>query len=363
MEPASATPHRAAPALGVLLINLGTPDAPEAGAIRRYLREFLSDQRVVDLPPIVWQPLLHTVILPFRPRRLVHAYGSIWTKAGSPLLVTTRAIAAAVEQRLRAQLGANVHVAMGMRYGQPSLASAIDQLLALNARRIILLPLYPQYASSSTASAFDAVWAHLQTLCWVPEIRSIGSYHDDPGHIHALAESVRRWWAQHGRGDHLLMSFHGIPQRHVEGGDPYYCHCQKTARLLAEALELAEGSWTIAFQSRLGRIPWIRPYTDEVLPQLAQRGVKKLDTLCPGFAADCLETLEEVAIRYRDRFAAAGGDLRYIPALNDSAPQVEALASLLVRTAAQWLPAVPDPDALERRAARIAALRPNFGSA
>lgn len=353
-------PHRAAPALGVLLINLGTPDAPEAGAIRRYLRQFLSDQRVVDVPPLIWQPLLHAVILPFRPRRLAHAYGSIWTAAGSPLLTTTRSIGSAVEQRLRAALGANVHVAVGMRYGNPSLASAIDQLLALNARRIVVLPLYPQYASSSTASAFDGVWAHLRTLRWVPEIRSIGSYHDDPNHIQALAASVREWWTRNGRGDHLLMSFHGIPQRHVEAGDPYFCHCHKTARLLAEALELAPESWSIAFQSRLGRIPWIRPYTDEMLPQLAARGVKKLDTICPGFAADCLETLEEVALRYRDAFAAAGGELRYIPALNDSPAQADALAALITRTAAQWLPAVPDEAERARRAARIEAQRPNF---
>jgi ferrochelatase len=361
MATASDIAHRKPPALGVLVINLGTPDAPQAGAIRRYLREFLSDQRVVDLPSLIWQPLLHTVILPFRPRRLVHAYGSIWTAAGSPLLVTSRSIGLAIQERLRKQLGDHVHVAVSMRYGQPSIAGAIDELLAANARRIIVLPLYPQYASSSTASAYDAVWGHLKTLRWMPEIRSIGSYHDDPAHIQALAQSVRDWWAQQGRGDHLLLSFHGIPQRHVEAGDPYFCQCHKTARLLAEALQLPEGSWTIAFQSRLGRIPWVRPYTDEVLPQLAQRGVKKLDTICPGFAADCLETLEEVAIRYRDSFAATGGELRYIRALNDSALQADALSGLVARTATAWLQQVPDAAELKRRGERVAALQPMFG--
>ena len=363
MNSASEIPHRLPPALGVLLINLGTPEAPEQSAIRRYLREFLSDQRVVDMPPLLWQPLLHAVILPFRPRKLVHAYGSIWTPAGSPLMVTTRAIATAIEQRLREQLGGNVHVAVGMRYGQPSIAGAIDQLLSANARRIVVMPLYPQYASSSTATAFDAVWNHLKTLRWVPEIHSIGSYHDDPGYIRALADSVRAWWAGNGRGDHLLMSFHGIPQRHVEAGDPYYCHCHKTARLLAEALQLPDTGWTIAFQSRLGRIPWIRPYTDEVLPQLARRGMKKLDTICPGFSADCLETLEEVALRYREAYTGHGGELRYIPALNDSIGNIDALTGLIVVSASQWLPAAVDEAALAVRGKRAAALLPLFGKA
>jgi ferrochelatase len=355
--------HRASPTLGVLLINLGTPDAPEARAIRRYLREFLSDRRVVDLSPWIWQPLLHTVILPFRPRRLAHAYGSIWSAAGSPLLATTQSLAAAVETQLQAQFGDSVRVAVGMRYGRPSIASAIDQLIAANARRLIVLPLYPQYASSSTASAFDAVWTHLQTLRWVPEVHSIGSYHDQPAHIRALAASVREWWERNGRGDHLLLSFHGIPQQHVLAGDPYYCHCQKTARLLADALQLADGSWSVAFQSRLGRIPWIQPYTDQVLPQLAKGGVKKLDVLCPGFAADCLETLEEVAIRYRDSFAAHGGELRYIPALNDSALQAAALVELIGGLAAQWRPAPLAEGDRALRQTRVAALTGHFEGA
>jgi ferrochelatase len=352
--------HRAQPTLGILLINLGTPSAPEAGAIRRYLREFLSDRRVVDLPAALWWPVLYGVILPFRPRRLVHAYGSIWTSAGSPLLATTRALGTAIETRLRTQLGANVRVVVGMRYGAPSITAALDELASANARRIVVLPLYPQYASSSTATAFDAVWSALARRRWVPEVRTIGSYHDAPAYIRALADSVRAHWQTHGRGDHQLLSFHGIPQSHVLAGDPYYCQCQKTARLLAQELQLGEKDWTIAFQSRLGRIPWVRPYTDQVLLQLASRGIRRLDVLCPGFAADCLETLEEVAIRYRALFATSGGDLRYIPALNDADAHADALAQIVNDAAMNWLPTPVTQDEIAARESRVAAQRPLF---
>lgn len=353
--------HRAAPALGVLLINLGTPTAPEPGAIRRYLREFLSDRRVVELPALLWWPVLYGFILPFRPRRLAHAYGSIWTPAGSPLLATTQALGAAVEVLLRKHLAPQVHVAVGMRYGRPSINSALDQLAAANARRIVVLPLYPQYAASSTGSALDGVWRALLRSRWVPEMRSLGSYHDDPGYIRALAASLRDWWQQHGRGDHLLLSFHGIPQKQVLAGDPYYCHCRKTARLLAAELQLADADWSIAFQSRLGRIPWIKPYTDEVLPQLAARGIRRLDVACPGFAADCLETLEEVAIRYRNTFAASGGELRYIPALNAGDGHAAMIAGIVGAAALDWVPpGVPAAEA-ERREAGVATLLADFG--
>jgi ferrochelatase len=252
--------------------------------------------------------------------------------------------------RLRQTLGENLRVAVGMRYGEPGIAAALDELERAQARRIVVLPLYPQYTSSSTAAAFDAVWAALASRRRVPELHTIASYHDDPAYVGTLAESVRAHWRVHGRGDHLLLSFHGIPQHHVDGGDPYAGQCHATARLLAQELQLAGSGWTIAFQSRLGRIPWLQPYTDQLLPQLAARGVKRLDVICPGFAADCLETLEEVAIRYRAAFAAAGGELRYVAALNDRDAHADAIAGLAGNAAANWLPALSSPAQLPPRA-------------
>jgi len=334
--------HAAIPATGLLLINLGTPDAPTPPAIRRYLAEFLRDERVVDLSRLIWLPVLYGFILPFRPKRLAHAYGSIWTEQGSPLLAISRSIGAALGPQLSANAQTPVHVAIGMRYGNPSVASALDELVAKNVRRIVVLPLYPQYSASATASAFDAVWKWLAQQRWVPELRTITSYHDHPGYIEALANSVRAHWAKQGRTAHLLISFHGIPQRYVLSGDPYYCQCQKTGRLLAEALQLAPDDYSIAFQSRLGKEPWLFPYTDLHLPELAKRGIRRVDTICPGFSADCLETLEEVAIRYRELFATLGGELHYIPALNDSAEHIAAIAGI-ASAALQGLSPAPLP--------------------
>lgn len=311
---------------GVLLVNLGTPDAPDAASIRRYLREFLSDPRVVEAPRWLWLPVLYGFILPLRPRRLVEAYEKVWTTAGSPLLAITRDQAAALQRAL----GDQVAVEVGMTYGNPSVAQALDALAARGAQRVVVLPLYPQYSATTTAAVFDVVFRSLQQRRVVPELQTVASYHDHPSYIAALADSVRSHWETKGRRAHLLMSFHSIPQRYVDAGDPYRQECERTAQLLAQALALGEGQWSLAYQSRLGREPWLQPYTDVVLPQLAQRGVEDVDAICPGFAADCLETLEEVAIRYRELFLTSGGArFDYIPALNSQPAHIETLATLL----------------------------------
>ncbi len=301
---------------GVLLINLGTPDAPTAPAIRRFLREFLSDRRVVQLPRALWLPVLYGFILPFRPRRLAHAYKKIWGIHGSPLLAIARHQARALQAQLK------IPVAVGMCYGNPSIADALQALHAQNVSRLVVLPAYPQYSHTTTAAALDRI----------PEAQAVSvikDYHADGGYIAALALSVREHWQTRGRGDHLLMSFHGIPQSYVEAGDPYQAQCNETARLLACALSLEKSEWSLGFQSRLGRAPWIKPYTDELLPDLAARGVKKLDVICPGFSADCLETLEEVSLRYAEDFCDCGGELRYIAALNERPAHLAALAALV----------------------------------
>ncbi len=349
--------HRAAPRLGVLLVNLGTPDAPEPAAIRRYLREFLSDPRVVEVPRAIWLPVLYGVILPLRPRRLAHAYGSVWTDRGSPLLAHSRDQCAA----LQARLGEEVVVRLGMRYGNPSIAAAFAEFDALNVRRLFVLPLYPQYSATTTASVFDEVYAQMTQRRWAPELRTVSQYHDEPAYVAALADSVRQHWDAHGRGEHLLMSFHSIPQRYFQQGDPYYCHSQKTARLLAEALDLASDAWSVSFQSRVGRARWLAPYTDEHITALARGGTRRLDVICPGFSADCLETLEEVALRYAETFRAAGGEaLRYIPALNADAAHIDALSGIVRRHIDGWMPQMPSADALRLRDARAETLLPTL---
>jgi ferrochelatase len=351
MSQVSAT-HQGKGRCGVLMVNLGTPDAPTPSAIRRYLRPFLSDRRVVELPRALWLPVLYGFILPFRPYRLAQAYAKVWSEEGSPLLAISRRQQRALQQRL----GPDIPTALAMRYGAPGIADAIAELEQQEVRRLLVLPLYPQYSGTTTASVFDAVFAEVGTRRWPPELRQINGYHDDPAHVDALASSIEAHWRSSGRGDHLLMSFHSIPRQCVLNGDPYYCFCQKTARLLAERLRLAEGSWSIAFQSRLGRQPWLQPYTDRVLPQLAERGVKTLDVICPGFAADCLETLEEVAIRYAADFRAAGGEtLRYVAALNDAPAHIEALASLVERHLQGWSTAPESAEDSRIRLARVEA--------
>jgi ferrochelatase len=344
--------HASVPRLGVLLVNLGTPDAPTPAAVRRFLAEFLWDPRVIETPRWLWWLALHGVILRIRPRRSAHAYQQIWTPQGSPLLVHCRELAANLQTALNARLGPDVQVVLGMTYGNPSIPAGLERMHRDGVRRLIVLPLYPQYSGTTTASVFDRVTAVLQRWRWLPEVRFIGGYHDDAGYIAAIAASIREHWRTQERR-HLLFSFHGAPRPYLLAGDPYHCQCLKTARLVAENLGLEAGQWTAGFQSRLGRGEWLRPYTDETLGQYARTGPRRISLVCPGFPTDNLETLEENAIRNRADFLAAGGEaFDYIPALNASAAHTAFLADLVTRHAHGWPESsgerVVDPDTRER---------------
>ena len=314
------------PRPGVLVSNLGTPDDPTPASLRRYLAEFLADPAVVNLPRLLWLPLLYTVILPFRPKRSAAAYARIWTREGSPLLVHSQAIAAGLEREINRLCGRQIPVALGMRYGNPSLPEALLELAAAGVTRIVVLPLYPQYARATVGSTLQ----RLKQLS-EPTLDCIEGYAGDPGYIQALASRVSDFWQQHGRGEKLLISFHGIPRQVSLAGDPYAQQCVQTARLLAAKLGLSEQQWRLTYQSRFGPAEWLQPYTEAQLQELAASGVKTVDVVCPGFAADCLETLEEIALRYAESYRAAGGrELRYIPALNDRPDHIQALAGLVM---------------------------------
>jgi len=320
----------------VLLINLGTPAAPTPAAVRRYLREFLSDPRVVELPRLLWWPILNGPLLALRPKASAAKYASIWTEEGSPLLVISRRQRDALDLELKAR-GLELPVALAMRYGEPSIDQALQALLQAGARRILVLPMYPQYSAATTASAIDGVADVLRRLRDVPELRWLRHFADDAGYIRALESSVLAHFARHGRGDCLVMSFHGLPQRNLQLGDPYHCQCQKTARLLAEALGLAKGSWRISFQSRFGRARWLEPSTVDTVRSLAAQGMKHIDVICPGFTADCLETLEEISMEVKASFIEAGGrELRYVPCLNSEPGFIAALADLVQRNVQGW---------------------------
>ena len=361
---AASTPHdhSGVERIGVLVTNLGTPDAPTASAVRRYLGEFLADPRVIELPAWLWRPILHGVVLRIRPARSARAYASIWTPEGSPLLVNSQAIADALRTRWNELHPDRVAVALGMRYGTPSIADALTELRGAGSTRIIVLPLYPQFSGSTGGSTFDAVGRALSGWRRVPALRFVDHYHDDRGYIDALAASVEAAWSEADRPERLLFSFHGLPRRFLEAGDPYHCECRKTARLVAERLNLSAEEWLVAFQSRVGREEWLRPYTEETLTQWGRERLGRVDVLCPGFSADCLETLEEIAVRGNDTFVAAGGGrLRYIPALNAGEAHVSALASLVERAIPDWL-AVSRNDQASRdqRSARARALGAPF---
>ncbi|MEO1596272.1 MAG: ferrochelatase [Pseudomonadota bacterium] len=329
--------HGKPQAIGLLVVNLGTPDDPSTGAVRRYLKQFLWDPRVVEQPRWLWWLILNLIILRIRPSRSAAAYQKIWTDEGSPLLLNSQSIASKVGAALAAASGSPVVTELGMSYGSPSIPDAIDRLRAKNARRLVVLPLYPQYSATTTATVFDQVTETLRRLRWVPELRFINQYHDRPRFVSALADSVRAHWQEHGRGERLLFSFHGIPQRYFRAGDPYHCQCQKTARLVADALGLEKGSWQVSFQSRVGREPWLMPYTDYTLEDWGAEKLGNVDVICPGFAADCLETLEEIALENGEAFVEAGGGaLRYIPALNDGDDQVATLSDLVLEHTAGW---------------------------
>ena len=335
--------HGLPESLGVLLVNLGTPAAPTPAAVRRYLRQFLWDPRVVELPRPLWWLILNAFILFVRLARSARAYRKIWTADGSPLLLGSRDLAESLQQTLSARLAGDVQIALGMSYGEPSIASALEQLHQKNARRIIVLPLYPQYSGTTTGSVFDAVASALSNRRWVPELRFINHYHDAPGYIAALAASIRDNWELHFRGEKLVFSFHGLPRDSLENGDPYHCQCLKTARLVANALELDDAEWTVSFQSRVGRMEWLRPYTDETIRELGQQGLGRVDVVCPGFSIDCLETLEEIAMQNAEFFRnSGGGDLHYIPALNARDDHVAFLTRLVEKHAAGWPESSPD---------------------
>jgi ferrochelatase len=343
---------------GVLLVNLGTPDAPTAKALRRYLKEFLSDPRVVEIPRIVWWPILNGIILNVRPKKSAMKYASVWMDEGSPLRVYTERQTRLIQEALTSR-GLSVEVAYAMRYGNPSIARALDQMRADGMRRLLVLPMYPQYSSSTTATVFDVVFDAYSAMRHQPELRLIRSFHDDDTYISALADRVRRHWQDHGRGDLLLFSFHGVPKRSLIKGDPYHCECLKTGRLIAEKLGLQPYQWQVAFQSRFGKAEWLKPYTSEVLHELPGRGVKRLDIMCPGFPADCLETLEEIAMEGKEEFLTAGGEhYRYIPCLNDDAQGVSALTDLVVRHLQGWpIQPADQPSEAERLAQQARALQ------
>lgn len=340
---------------GVLLCNLGTPDEPTPPAVRRYLAQFLGDPRVVEIPRIAWWPILHGIVLRTRPRASAAKYASIWTPEGSPLKVWTQKQAKLLQGYL-GERGHHVLVRYAMRYGSPSVAQELDALKAAGATRILVLPLYPQYSGTTTASVVDAVNAWTRNLRLLPELRFVMRFHDDPHYIEALARRVLAHWTAHGRPDKLLLSFHGVPKRTLVRGDPYHCECHKTARLLATRLGLQEQDCLVTFQSRFGSAEWLQPYTEPTLRDLGRQGVKRVDVMCPGFVSDCIETLEEIAMEAREAFLESGGrEFHYVPCLNDQHEWIAALATLAEQHLAGW-PTRQAPDAVALEGQRGRAL-------
>jgi len=338
-NPISGSPyqHQRQPVMGILITNLGTPDAPTTTALRRYLKQFLWDPRVVDLPRLIWWFMLR-VILMIRPAKSARSYQKIWdNNTGSPLLSISIQQLQALRKLLADSIDRPIVVELGMRYGNPSIASALQKLRDANAQQILVLPLYPQYSSSTTASTFDEVAKVVKSWRWVPEFRFINQYHDDPGYIDALANSVKEAWAGHKQPGKLLFSFHGTPERFLLSGDPYFCQCHKTARLVAERLLLQDDQWQLTFQSIFGREPWLQPYTIETLTTLANQGIASVDVSCPGYSADCLETLEEIKQENCHAYQqAGGGEFHYIPALNVRMDHIKALADIIRHHSANW---------------------------
>lgn len=314
--------------VGILLTNLGTPDAPTTPALRRYLAEFLADPRVIEIPRVIWLLILHGIILRIRPKKSAALYKSVWTSEGSPLL----AISKQQQLAIQAQLGAGYSVKLGMRYGNPSIASVLRELQSEGVRKIVVLPLYPQYAGPTTGSTFDAIAKEFRTWRWVPEFHFVNNYCDEPLYIEALANSVREHIEKNGTPQKIIFSYHGMPKRYLTAGDPYFCLCQKTTRLVQERLGLDKNLCLTSFQSRFGKAEWLKPYTDQTLADLPKSGIKNIAILSPAFSADCLETLEELAVENRHAFMAAGGEkYSYIPALNDRNDHIHALVELLKR--------------------------------
>ncbi|WP_439587116.1 ferrochelatase [Hydrogenophaga sp.] len=352
-EPSHA--HGKAARTAVLLCNLGTPDEPTAPALRRYLAEFLGDPRVVEIPRLVWLPILHGIILRTRPKKSAAKYAGIWLPEGSPLKVWTDRQATLLRGYL-GERGHQVTVRYAMRYGNPSIASVMDELHAEGVSRVLVLPAYPQYSGTTTASVVDGVMNWARHVRHLPELRFVNRYHDDAGYIHALARTIRAHWAAHGQSDQLVMSFHGVPERTLQLGDPYHCECHKTARLLAEQLGLARDRYKVTFQSRFGKARWLEPYTEPTLIELAQKGLKSVDVVCPGFTSDCLETLEEINMEAREAFLHAGGErFAYIPCLNDHPEWIRALANLAEQHLQGW-PTKAADNPMAQKASRERAL-------
>jgi len=347
--------HGTAARPAVLLVNLGTPEAPTRAAVRTYLREFLSDPRVVEIPRAIWLPILYLFILTTRPKHSAARYEQVWTSEGSPLKVHTERQTLLLQGYLGERMRVPIAVDYAMRYGAPSIAQKIEALTAQGCDRILLVPLYPQYSASTTATAIDAAFAALSRLRNQPEIRTLRHFHDDPGYITALEKSVREHWQKRGRGEVLVASFHGVPRRTLDLGDPYHCECQKTARLLREALGLGPDELRVTFQSRFGRAEWLKPYTSEVLTDLGKQGLTRVDVICPGFVADCLETLEEIAIEAKELFLRAGGrEFHYIACMNELHEWIAALTDLVERNLHGWT-AVPSAESLEQSRLRALA--------
>jgi ferrochelatase len=352
-EPVHA--HGTAPTTAIIVCNLGTPDAPTPAAVRRYLAEFLSDPRVVEIPRLAWWPILHGVVLRVRPARSARKYASIWMAEGSPLKVWTAKQAVLLGGYL-GQRGHRVVVRYAMRYGMPSIAAVLDEVKAAGAERVLVLPLYPQYSASTTGSIGDALAAWLRRIRNLPELRLVKHYHDDTGYIGALAARVNEHWRVLGRPDKLVLSFHGLPRRSLTLGDPYHCECLKTARLLAERLKVREDFVAVAFQSRFGKAEWLQPYTEPTLIALARSGLGRVDVFCPGFTSDCLETLEEIDQEARASFLAAGGkEFRYVACLNDQHEWIAALAGIAIRHLQGWDTGAIDADALDAQRRRALA--------
>lgn len=323
--------------LAILLVNLGTPDAPDKASVRRYLAEFLADPRIVEQPRWLWWLVLNGIILRTRPARSARAYAKVWTAEGSPLQVETTALAARLQSSIACEFGDAIVVRHAMRYGSPSIAETLVELARAGMQRLLVVPLFPQYSATTTASVFDAISKALQRWRRVPELRFVNDYCRESAHIEALGRSVERHWQAHGRSERLLLSFHGIPERYVRNGDPYRGQCEMTTKLLRQRLGMSDAGLLLSYQSRLGREPWLQPYTDGILASLPEQGVRSVDVLCPGFAVDCLETLEEIGMEGRETFIQAGGKtFNYIACLNDSEDQLEAMLALVKRHGAGW---------------------------
>ncbi|HEU0220350.1 MAG TPA: ferrochelatase [Gallionella sp.] len=353
-QPEPAYIHGTPGKTGILLVNLGTPDAPTPPAVRAYLKEFLSDPRVAEMPKALWWLILNGIILNTRPKKSAAKYASIWLPEGSPLRVYTEKQTVLLQGYLSQRTKAPFVVDYAMRYGNPSIPTVLAKLKAQNCQRILIVPMYPQYAASTTATVCDIVFGELQRMRNMPALRTIRNFHDHPGYIKALANSINDYWMKHGRPEKLLMSFHGLPRDTLDKGDPYHCECHRTARLLAQELGLKPGQYIVSFQSRFGRKAWLKPYTAATLKELGQQQTKRLDVVCPGFVADCLETLEEIAQEGKENFQHAGGDeYHYIPCLNDRNDWMHALTDLVLDNLHGWL---VEPNAAELEQGKLRAL-------